>query len=289
MSSRESLQSGNDLHADHAKAAVSVVDQFLAHEIEPMVEAVRLALYHRVMIKEAAAPSVSDVIEVVRREALAPFLFEARSLIHSKVDEVDLIASTLLKMVNHRISNQMARFTILYLDILEGKHNLEVLLGPVEQELMSPFRVGDLETCRPSLGGFISSLGFVVPDNIELDFVFPSNRVLMDFNGGMLSEVLLELVSNAVYAMSDGGKITVSLRELGDRILLGVKDTGKGIAPGNLVKVFDKSFTKRDGGTGQGLFYVKTCMENFLNGKVSVESELGKGTEFTLSFPKEAT
>ena len=98
----------------------------------------------------------------------------------------------------------------------------------------------------------------------------------------------MNLLNNAVHALKERGSITLSLHETDKYILLEIKDNGMGIPKENMGNIFDPFFTTKsfDEGTGLGLFVVHKIISD-LNGKVEVESHLGKGTAFTLTLPKE--
>jgi len=109
-----------------------------------------------------------------------------------------------------------------------------------------------------------------------------------------IRQCLINLVNNAVKFTPAGGAVTVEARQLsGDRVGLSVTDTGIGISPQHLPRVFDVfyqvdgSSTREFGGAGLGLAIVKSYVEAH-GGEVSVESTVGKGTTFTLVLPVEA-
>lgn len=99
-----------------------------------------------------------------------------------------------------------------------------------------------------------------------------------------LKQVFLNLVTNAVQAMEQGGgSIIISTRSDGDYVETFVRDTGPGIAPDELPKVFDPFFTKRAEGTGLGLTIVHRIIDEH-DGHIGVESS-PDGTKFTVSLP----
>jgi len=102
-----------------------------------------------------------------------------------------------------------------------------------------------------------------------------------------LRQVLLNLLTNAVYATGKGGRITVSLEPLQDGILLTVRDNGTGIPKENLKHIFEPFFsTKTPGeGTGLGLFVTRGILHR-LDGRIDVESSLGQGTTFRVWLPQ---
>jgi signal transduction histidine kinase len=100
-----------------------------------------------------------------------------------------------------------------------------------------------------------------------------------------LSEVLVNLIQNAREAMVGKGTIKISARlGTGQSVVITVEDDGPGISKTRLDKIFQPYFTTKEKGTGLGLSIVKHNTELY-NGTVQVESELGKGTRFILTFP----
>ena len=100
-------------------------------------------------------------------------------------------------------------------------------------------------------------------------------------------QVLVNLATNAVHATAADGKIFLTVEDLGENILFIIKDTGEGIPKENLEKIFEPFFsTKSPGkGTGLGLFIIKGIIEK-LGGKIDVDSRVGVGTSFCITFPK---
>ena len=106
-----------------------------------------------------------------------------------------------------------------------------------------------------------------------------------------LREILNNLLENAVKYTPDGGAVWVNVRGDGDRILINVTDTGIGISPDDLGHIFqkfyrvDNSQTREIGGTGLGLYLVKSRAEA-MGGRVWAESAFGDGSTFYLSLPR---
>jgi two-component system NtrC family sensor kinase len=105
---------------------------------------------------------------------------------------------------------------------------------------------------------------------------------------GQLQQVLVNLITNACHAMPEGaGKLELSAGADGEGdVELRVRDNGSGISPDHLGRIFEPFFsTKGEGhGTGLGLSIVRNIVE-LHNGSIEVESELGNGTTFVLTFP----
>ncbi len=100
-------------------------------------------------------------------------------------------------------------------------------------------------------------------------------------------QVLINLLTNAIHATDAGGRITIILGAVGDKVKLTVRDNGHGIPKENMKKIFEPFFsTKPPGeGTGLGLFVTRGIVEK-LCGSIEVESRLGDGTRFYVNLPR---
>ena len=108
----------------------------------------------------------------------------------------------------------------------------------------------------------------------------------IEADAGILRQALLNLAKNAVQAMPDGGKLTISAAPSKDgRVEIRISDTGVGIPPENLAKIFDLYFTTKETGTGIGLSLVYRTV-HLHNGDIDVESTPGVGTTFIIRMPK---
>ena len=121
------------------------------------------------------------------------------------------------------------------------------------------------------------SITMDVPDDLP---EFVSDR-------GKLQQIFLNLINNAFQAMNDGGHLYISARAIpGDRLVFSVEDDGCGIPEGDIKRIFDPFFStkKKAGGTGLGLSITYGLVQE-LGGTMAVESEVGKGTVFTITMP----
>jgi two-component system NtrC family sensor kinase len=107
-------------------------------------------------------------------------------------------------------------------------------------------------------------------------------------DAGALYQVLTNLIRNAVDASrSSRSAVHVSLVRIGDELNLAVRDSGQGITPEHLPRIFDRGFTTKPPGKGSGigLAVVKEITEAMFGGTIRVESRVGAGTTFTLVLP----
>jgi len=101
---------------------------------------------------------------------------------------------------------------------------------------------------------------------------------------GMLKQVILNLFINAQQAMSDGGELLIRTERRKKEAVIQISDTGSGIAEDKLPNIFDVYYSSRPHGSGLGLPTAQKIVEAH-KGAISVDSESGKGTSFTIELP----
>jgi signal transduction histidine kinase len=97
-------------------------------------------------------------------------------------------------------------------------------------------------------------------------------------------QVFVNLVNNAVQAMPRGGTVRIFWEDKGNQVAIHVEDTGIGIPRESLATIFNPFFTTKEGGTGLGLSITQKIVEEH-NGSIAVDSEVGRGTTFTILLP----
>lgn len=124
------------------------------------------------------------------------------------------------------------------------------------------------------------------PNRITLETVLRQGLPSVMVDRHMIEQVLMNLLLNAVQAMKHGGVLTIRTSVAEGICLVEVGDTGSGIPPSILPRVFDPFFTTKGEGEGTGLgLSVNLGIVERHGGKILVESEVGKGTTFTLCLP----
>jgi two-component system sensor histidine kinase HydH len=120
--------------------------------------------------------------------------------------------------------------------------------------------------------------------NIDIRMNLPEFPLMTIMDPDRLAQCLLNIYLNAFQAMDKGGGLTITGFVRNDAIVVEVRDTGKGIGPDDLVRIFDPYFTTKPRGTGLGLAIVHKIMDAH-GGSVKVRSEVGKGSVFSLILP----
>ena len=122
--------------------------------------------------------------------------------------------------------------------------------------------------------------GIEVIQQVEL-----SGNPLIFGDSDKMKQVLLNLFKNALESMQIGGKLSIHLTEHDEKLLLSITDTGKGMTHHQVSQVFMPFFSSKPGGTGLGLPFVLKAVEDH-GGTIAVESQVGEGTKFILTFPR---
>ncbi len=128
---------------------------------------------------------------------------------------------------------------------------------------------------------------FPVPEFITTQLEFPADLPDVYADPRQMEQVLGNLTTNACQAMREGGRLTISACRQAEMVAIAVQDSGTGIAPENMQKLFEPLFTTRSKGIGLGLAVSKKLVEAN-GGRIEVQSEPGKGSTFTVFVPVKA-
>ena len=121
-------------------------------------------------------------------------------------------------------------------------------------------------------------------NGIVLDTQFAAGPLTIEGDRFALGRVYRNLITNAIQATQPGGTISINTALTGDRVEIRIADTGSGIPPERLAAIFDEFVTTKRRGLGLGLAITKRIVEQ-LDGTIEVQSEVGRGTAFTMRFP----
>ena len=222
--------------------------------------------------------------ESQRRRLFADIAHELRT-------PLSVIQGTLEGMLDHVVEPTPER--------IAGLHSQALLLKRLITDLrdLSLARAGQLQLRRRTIDvaqvtrETVETLAPLADDrSVSLGIDAPDTLPRVNADPDRLRQVVLNLVENALRHTPRGGEVRITMRDAGDGVRMSVADTGKGIALEDLPHVFDHFYradlsrARSSGGTGLGLAIVKSLVEAH-GGRVTVESSVGAGSTFTVTFP----
>ena len=119
---------------------------------------------------------------------------------------------------------------------------------------------------------------------VALDVRLPDKEIRLTGNRDRLKQALLNIATNALEAMPDGGRLGMALGADNGRVTIKIRDSGPGIPADAVAKIYGMYFTTKNGGTGIGLYVARSVVETH-GGSIQVDSHPGEGTCFTVSLP----
>ncbi|MCK4534571.1 MAG: PAS domain S-box protein, partial [Syntrophobacterales bacterium] len=119
--------------------------------------------------------------------------------------------------------------------------------------------------------------------HIRVETALAKGLPSLDVDPAMLEQAFLNIYHNAIDAMEDGGKLSISARQTNGRVLIEVKDNGCGIAVEDMPHIFNPFFTRKKYGTGLGLTQIKKIVD-LHRGTIEISSEEGRGTSVVVTF-----
>ncbi|WP_127559052.1 sensor histidine kinase [Saccharospirillum alexandrii] len=218
-------------------------------------------------------------------ESLLQYIAQLESNAQSGASSEDRQAALTLMDAYDQVKAIKADLPEMLADIEEGLGRISEIVKSLkiyahpEQEKLTPTNLIELVQSVKKM--IVGDLKYRADVKTE----FPEAAVWVMANPSKLYQVLMNLLINAVQAIEhDHGQVCIKLKAQGDRALIEVTDNGKGMAEEELSRIFDPFYTTKDigEGTGLGLSVSKAIVEKH-EGRLSVVSEVNKGTTFTLS------
>ena len=125
-------------------------------------------------------------------------------------------------------------------------------------------------------------------NKVKIVKILPKDDIIIKLNASLFEWVIENLAKNAIDAMGGvPGTVTLRVKDAGEKAVIEVSDTGRGIRRKDVGNVFRPGFTTKERGWGLGLSLAKRIVEEYHHGKIWVKSsELGKGTTFRIELPK---
>ncbi|GBD92613.1 sporulation kinase E [bacterium BMS3Abin05] len=240
--------------------------------------------------------------DVTERQRLEEELLNAQ-----KLESLSLLAGGIAHDFNNILTGVLGNISLAKMEIEQDNEVFDILTDAEKASLRAKDLTQQLLTF--SKGGApikkATSIEEIIKDtahfalrgsNVSIQFLFDNDLWPANIDEGQISQVINNLIINAQHAMAGGGEIYVCAKNTilagnngisllpGRYIKLIIKDEGIGISPEHLRKIFDPYFTTKQKGSGLGLASAYSIIKRH-NGHIAAESELGKGTTFTIHLP----
>lgn len=233
----------------------------------------------------------------------SPLSIDEREQFQAQYSEIATLAGGLAHEIKNPLSTMSINLELLTEDLdsldVPAKHRMLKKVESVQreckhlQDILDAFlqfaRVGKLALSEANLNDQVSDfIDFFRPQareaNIEISPHFDADLPTIQVDKALLRQVLMNLALNVIQAMPDGGLIELQTYYKEGMVSLDIIDNGNGIDEKVKSRMFDTFFSTKSGGSGLGLPTVKKVMDAH-HGTIECESELGRGTRFTISFP----
>jgi signal transduction histidine kinase len=226
-------------------------------------------------------------------ELAGSFIHEIKNHLGTLGLNLQLLAEDFQDPVNHRDRRAMERIHRLQAECAQ--------LVDVSNDFLRFARIQDLQIAPTSIAAVVEDIvAFFSPtaqqSRIEVKCYVPSDLPLVRLDADLFKQALLNLFLNAQQAMPEGGQLTIQAKHFRESVAdlsnengqgcveLCLIDTGKGMCPDVLAKIFRPFFSTKPGGSGLGLATTRRIIEAH-GGSIAVESAVDRGTRFTITLP----
>ena len=145
---------------------------------------------------------------------------------------------------------------------------------------LAPCSLADpLKDCLATLRGQLEER------RIRVTLDVPASLPTVALDRGQMVQVFFNILKNALEAMKDGGAISMAMSSDDDTVAVRIADSGEGMSPERLAHLFEPYSTSKENGTGLGLMITRRIVVDH-GGTIDVESEIGRGTTFTIRLPR---
>lgn len=307
---QNSFESWADLifEEDRIKAMDAIEDYFLNRsERFEMVQRFRHKKGHTVFILVRAYVMRDEFGKAIRLIGAHTDVSELKKLEQAKSEFTSIVSHELrtpltaihgaIGLLNGHYKTQMPADAQNLLQIADNNSvRLSLLINDIlDMEKLQSGRM-DFDMCKITLADFLpqiveNHLSYAKKYNVELKYDPTSSDLVIMGDSDRLTQVLSNLISNAIKFSNENGDVEVSAKLYRGQVAISIKDHGRGIPEELQNKIFDKFFQadssdqRHKGGTGLGLSISKAMVDK-MNGQISVLSEPNKGSTFTLTMPR---
>ncbi len=228
--------------------------------------------------------------EVERREHLSMMGNLAATVAHEVRNPLNAISMGLQRLKGEFKPTQDESEYTHFIELMRGEvHRLNAIV----EEFLTLARPLSMKTDLVKVDQLLNELTTLTRSDaaaagVEIAVVNHGPRPVIKADPDYLKQVLLNLILNGLQAMPEGGNLTIETSVRDSRMRLSVSDTGVGIEPENLTRIFEPYFTTKTDGSGLGLAIARRIIEGH-GGTLEVTSKAGSGSRFEIVFPLDHT
>jgi PAS domain S-box-containing protein len=287
---KRTMETGNNVHrdemhiaTDNRKVITIGLSTSLLHSQTARTNGA-IAIFHDLT-------STKSLEERVKRSEKLAILGEmAAVMAHEVRNPLNAIAG-FAQLLQNKVSEDDPRRR--YVDIITHEaFRIDTLISDI-LDFAHQKKRSDVEVCLPDLIEKVLSdkAGAADKKKVELKKNVASDLPVLYGDVVRIERILLNLVNNAIDAMEESGEICLGVERVesdtGPLVQITVSDTGCGIPPENMETIFKPFFTTKSSGTGLGLAIIQKIVEEH-GGTISLKSEIGRGTAFSITLPAKA-
>ncbi len=236
-----------------------------------------------IKVRERTGQLLQAQEELVRKEKLSVLGQVAGSVGHELRNPLGVMSNAVFFL--QAMSSDADEITKEYLNIIKSEiGNSERIVADLLDSVRTQPPHPESASVRQIIEQTLRKL--TIPSNVRITLDMPETQPVLWVDVQQMQQVLRNLVSNGVDAMPDGGELEISAvaDELARNVTVSVRDSGSGMTPNQLEKLFQPLYTTKARGIGLGLVVVKNLTQAN-GGTVAVQSEQGKGSKFSITLP----
>jgi len=274
------------LELDEAyKGLKATQSQMLQHEKMASVGQIAAGVAHEINNPTGFIISNLGTLKKYMEKIIEFTQFSEESLASGEAGNIE--AAIQAKKKQLKIDYIMTDLSNLVQETLEGAERIKTIV----QNLKTFSRLDEVGRKMGDINAGIESTLNILANEIKYKAVVKKDLgeiPLTLCNLGQLNQVFMNIIINAAHSIEEKGEIAISTREENGFIVITFSDTGRGIPPEILARIFEPFFTTKDPGQGTGLgLSIAYDIVQEHHGEIAAESEVGKGTTFTIRIPIE--
>jgi PAS domain S-box-containing protein len=240
------------------------------------------------LVQQAKMASLGQLVAGVAHEINTPLgaVVSNNDLFKRCFDRLQAAVAGSEVAANERVAKDLAAIA----DLLDVTHTACERITTIVRELRVFARLDEAEhkdvDLHETLESTLLLVAHLAKGRVEIAREYDALLPHVECHPNQLSQVFMNLIVNACQAIHGPGKVTLRTQRDGERVRVTVADTGSGISPEHLGRIFDPGFTTKGAGVGTGLG-LSICYQivEAHGGEISVDSRVGEGTRFTVVLP----